>query len=94
MNRTIVSPETSSDLPEPALKAGRYLLHLLRIENTERKTPIAGLSVEEALFRLKDQFRAFLKGVYPFNISVQPSDGSIEWWERLCTNNDAAPLAV
>lgn len=90
------SPPTHDlgSLPAPARQAAQFLLTMIRIEYLQRQTPIANLSVEEAVLKFRRLFPLYIKGVYPFDIPHRPSDSPRDWWNRVGNNQDTAPLAV
>lgn len=83
-------------LPKLVATAGAFLMEMARKEYVERKTKIAGLDGHEVVDRLKGQIVRFIKGQYPFNMPVKPTDGPYQWWERVSQtvpDNEAQPLA-
>ncbi|GJE84361.1 hypothetical protein PsYK624_004370 [Phanerochaete sordida] len=91
------SGSQTSKVPELVKRAGNFLMDMAWTEYNVRERVIAGLSQEAVVERLRDQVLRFVKGAYPFDREVFPSDGPQQWWDRLnvdqTPSNPAQPLA-
>ena len=92
------NPDQPAKLPKSIVRLGDFLLSLLRIEYEKKDAPIADLPVAQALVNLKDQICGFVKGAYPFEQPMSPSQDPVEWWKHLDADVSskavAQPLAV
>ncbi|KAI0069879.1 hypothetical protein K474DRAFT_1713828 [Panus rudis PR-1116 ss-1] len=81
-------------LPDSLMRAGQFLVNMLKIEYEIRKSPIAGLSAGDALDRLNEQVKTYVIGAYPFEKPLRASEGPRSWWLQVQKNEDSEPLAT
>lgn len=91
-----MAPAPEPELSKTLLRAGNFLLKMLRAEYEQRKRPIAGLDKASAIIFFKRQIKQYHEGLSPFDRPHYEHEGPREWWEAINRNQTEAaqPLAV
>lgn len=75
-------------------RIGNFLMSQLRVEYEQKGEKIRDHDVHTAVCRLKEQFIAYAKGVWPFNRSVSAQMDVASYWHSFMEHDDADVLAV